>query len=70
MAHEEYIQIGVTAMRGPGGEFLPAVPLYIKAEDSAQAGEETLIHDIGRLLARRMKAYVDGCGRAGIMPEG
>lgn len=30
---EKYIQVGVTAMRDPAtGEFLPAVPLYIKAD--------------------------------------
>ena len=27
--NDGYIQIGVTAMRGPDGSFLPAVPLYI-----------------------------------------
>ena len=45
---EKYIQVGVTALRNPAtGEFLPAVPLYIKAEDSAEAAEEKLIEDIG-----------------------
>lgn len=66
MAEEKYIQIGVTALRGPGGEFLPAVPLFIRADDSAQAGEEKLVHDVGRLLALRMKAYIDGCKAEGI----
>lgn len=64
---EKYIQIGVTALRNPGtGEFLPAVPLYIKAEDSAPAAEEKLISDIGNLLAHRIKAYVDKCKEAGV----
>ena len=66
MAEEKYIQIGVTALRGPGGEFLPAVPLFIQADDSAQAGEEKLVQDVGRLLALRMKAYIDGCKAEGI----
>ena len=67
MKEEKYIQVGVTAMRDPGtGEFLPAVPLYIKADDSVKAGEEELIHDIGNVLARRMKAYIDGCKEAGV----
>lgn len=71
MAKEEkYIQVGVTAMRGPDGKFLPAVPLYIKAEDGAEEAEEKLISDIGHLLALRMKAYIDGCNRAGVIPEG
>ena len=34
---EKFIQIGVTALRDPAtGDFLPAVPLYIKAEDGAE----------------------------------
>lgn len=33
----EYIQIGVTALRGPSGEFLPSVPLYVAAKDAARA---------------------------------
>ena len=64
---EKYIQIGVTALRDPAtGDFLPAVPLYIKAEDGAPAGEEKLIEDIGKLLAQRIKAYKDGCHKAGV----
>lgn len=67
MAKEEkYIQVGVTALRGPDGVFLPAVPLYIKAEDGAEEAEEALIDDIGHLLALRMKTYVDGCKAAGV----
>lgn len=32
---DKYIQIGVTALRDHAtGNFLPAVPLYIKAEDT------------------------------------
>lgn len=65
--NERYIQIGVTALRDPvSGEFLPAVPLYIKAEDGADEAEEKAIHDIGNLLAQRMKQYVDGCKEAGV----
>ena len=67
MAKEEkYIQVGVTALRGPDGNFLPAVPLYLKAEDGAAEAEEKLIQDIGHLLALRMKAYMDGCREAGV----
>ncbi len=67
MAKEEkYIQVGVTAMRGPDGKFLPAVPLYIKAEDGAEEAEEELIHDFAHLLALRMKEYIDGCKKAGV----
>ncbi len=49
---EQYIQVGVTAMRdSETGEFLPAVPLYIKAEDGAKEAEDALIRDIGKLFA-------------------
>lgn len=68
MAKEErFIQVGVTAMRDPAtGEFLPAVPLYIKAEDGAAAGEEQLIQDVGKLLAERMRLYKSKCQAAGV----
>ena len=62
---ERYIQVGVTAMRDENGDFLPAVPLFIKADDSAIAGEEQLIKDMAKLLAHRMKAYIDECRRSG-----
>lgn len=64
---EEYIQVGYTALRDPAdGSYLPAVPLYIKAEDGAQEAEQKLIKDIGQLLALRFKTYVDGCKAAGV----
>lgn len=64
--NKEYIQIGVTALRDPATrEFLPAVPLFIQADDAAEQGEEKLIQDIGNLFARRMKAYMEGCREAG-----
>lgn len=69
MAKEEFIQIGFTALRNPAdGSFLPAVPLYIKAEDGAEEAEQQLISDIGNLLALRMKAYMDGCRKTGVEP--
>lgn len=64
---EKYIQVGVTALRDPAtGKFLPAVPLYIKAEEGAEEAEEKLIEDLGKLFAQRIKAYKDGCRKAGI----
>lgn len=64
---DKYIQVGFTAMRDPKtGDFLPAVPLYIKAENGAEEAEEKLIEDIGNLLAHRIKAYMDGCKQAGV----
>lgn len=64
---EKYIQVGVTALRDPAsGGFLPEVPLYVRAEDVATEAEEKLIGDIGKLLAHRIKAYQDGCRKAGV----
>lgn len=67
MANERYIQIGVTALRDPAtGGFLPAVPLYIRDEDGAAAGAQTLVEDVGKLLAARMRQYRAECEAAGI----
>lgn len=64
---EKYIQIGVTALRNPSdGSYLPAVPLYIKAEEDAAEGEEQLIEDIGKLFADRMRRYQEECLKAGV----
>lgn len=64
---EKYIQVGVTALRDPAtGDFLPAVPLYIKAEDGAEEAEGKLIEDIGKLLAERIRRYKADCEAAGI----
>lgn len=64
---EEYIQVGFTALRDPAtGDYLPAVPLYIKAEGGATEAEQKAIDGLANLLARRMKAYIDGCKKAGV----
>lgn len=38
MTNEVFIQVGVTALRSPTGDFLPSVPLYIKADKLKQSG--------------------------------
>lgn len=64
---EEYIQIGYTALRDPAtGDYLPAVPLYIRASDGAVEAEQKVIEDIGNLFAMRMKSYIDGCKESGV----
>lgn len=70
MAREEgFIEVGFTALREPvTGAFLPAVPMYIKAEDGAKEAEQKVIEGIGNLLALKMKAYMDGCKEAGVAP--
>ena len=47
-------------------EFLPAVPLYIKAEDGAEEAEEKLIEDIGKLMAERIRRYKAACKAANV----
>jgi len=62
---EKYIQVGVTALRDPAtGGFLPAVPLYIKADEAAEEAERQMINDLAKVLARKMKTYIDGCRNA------
>ena len=57
---EEYIQIGVTAMRDPAtGGFLPSVPLYIKADDAAKEAERQMHKEVGKAIAGMMKKYID-----------
>lgn len=64
---DKFIEVGVTALRDPAtGGYLPAVPLYIKAEDGAEEAEQRLINDLGSLFAHQMKAYIEGCKEAGV----
>jgi len=61
-----YVQIGVTALRAPGtGEFLPAVPLYIRAEDAE--GPYVPKDDGGLMkeLSEKMKQYHEAALAAG-----
>ena len=64
-----YIQVGVTALRDPStGGYLPAVPLYINADESAFEAQQSFFEDIGHLFALQIKAYMDGCREAGVEP--
>ena len=66
MAKGKYIQVGVTAMRDPKtGDFLPAIPLYVKAEDVGEDAEKPMLEDFAKLMALRMKQYKTGCKAAG-----
>ena len=54
-----FIQIGTTALRDPGtGDFLPAVPLYIKAEDKEKC--QAVVMDgeaLARVFMEKFRAY-------------
>lgn len=56
-AQDEYMQVGVMAMRAPDGTFMPSVPLYIRATPADRAKEQQFIGDIGRLFADKMRQY-------------
>lgn len=60
----EYVQVGVTALRGPDGKWLESVPMFVREEDAGKIQAERLEEDIGALLAGKMKEYMDGCRRA------
>lgn len=63
MAKTKFIQIGITALRDPAtGNFLPAVPLYIEATEDATESEKTMIKDIGKVFAEKMRQYIDSSG--------
>lgn len=67
---DDYIQVGVTAMRNPKtGDFLPSVPLYIKATPEAVAAQEDLQIDIARIFKNKMKQYIDGGGHMPSSPK-
>lgn len=56
----EYIEIGMTALRDPAtGDFLPAVPLYIRAEDREKCEPKVLIDGdaFQRAMAEKFAAY-------------
>lgn len=65
---EHFAQIGVTALRDPAtGDFLPAVPLYIKVssdeinpETGMTKAEEYALEDVAKVFADKMKQYMQG----------
>ena len=60
----EYIQVGVTAMRDPiTGDFLPSVPLYVRAEDQEKVEAPVFDDAAIRMLADKWKQYVQASRR-------
>lgn len=54
------IKVGYTAQRDPATrEFLPARALYTDADEETMASYDALIQDLAKLLAQRLKEYVD-----------
>lgn len=61
MGKESFIQVGVTALRSPMGDFLPAVPLYIKSDHLKQSkltqSEENLLREVSGVFVDKYKQY-------------
>lgn len=61
----EYVQVGVTALRDPvTGDFMPSVPLYVRAEDQEKVEAPVFDDSLMRKMADKYKQYLDGCRRA------
>lgn len=67
MTKEVFIQIGITALRSPTGDILPAVPLYIKADQLKQSGltqaEENALTDVSGIFSEKIKEKRDKEGK-------
>lgn len=64
MKNGEFVQIGVTAMRTPTGDFLPSVPLYIKTSDAIKgngltASEVAVLRDVAAVIADAKTDHVE-----------
>ena len=60
----EYIQVGATAMRDPiTGDFLPSVPLYVRADDQKTVDAPVFDDAAIRMLADKWKQYVQASRR-------
>lgn len=74
MKKEVYQQVGQFALRSPGGEFLPAVPLFALKKDAGEinpqtgrsVGEEIALTDVTKLFAGAHRQYVHGNKKAGV----
>lgn len=63
----KYIQVGIIASRDPvTGEFLSAQPIYREMTPELKEDEETMIRDIGKLFAQKMKQYRDSQSQKGV----
>lgn len=64
---DDYIQIGVTALRDPvTGEALEAVPLYVRKEDVPGAVPPLKVGPLSADWAESMRNYVEGLEESGI----
>lgn len=48
--NNKFVQVGVTALRGPTGECYTSVPLYIQV-DAQHPIDKNMLHDLSRIFA-------------------
>lgn len=49
----EYVQVGVMALRNPDGSFAPATPIYKEATDEDRAAAERTLRDVAEIFAEK-----------------
>lgn len=67
-AMQDFIQVGIVAMRDETGGFLPSKPLFIRAEDAGGTneqtghakGEEVALIDVATVFADKFRQYING----------
>lgn len=65
---ERMVQIGVSALRSPSGDFLPSVPIFITEEDAGEinphtgrtVAEDLALTDVAKVFADKFKQYAEG----------
>ncbi|MCL2197289.1 MAG: hypothetical protein FWB80_00040 [Defluviitaleaceae bacterium] len=67
MLKENYVQVGQFALRNPRGDFLPAVPLFIREQDAGGRSETSGLSvaeeitlssaDVSKIFASKFKQY-------------
>lgn len=65
---KHYIQVGVTSLRSPNGDFLPSVPLYIEVSDSTDKiilTEEQHLKDVSGIFVEKYQKVL----RSGKVPK-
>jgi len=52
-----YIQVGVTAMREPNGEYLPSIPMYIEVNNATNLThfEDEALTNISGFFTKKLK---------------
>lgn len=60
---QAFVQIGTTAARDPvTGEFLQSEPIFKEITPELEKAEAATYNDAGKMLAEKMKHYIDGGG--------